>query len=190
MHPYQVQLNIPPNYTKAQTELHKAAIKFLSTHKEEKLTVSKLCKVLNMSRSTFYLYYSSIYELLTEIEDEWLNQLLILDKELTNPQRRKSEDFNYFSEVLDFIDKNLTFINAFLINNYNLRLVEKWKAALKQQFWCRLGEKEVTSKQDFLFEVVAATTLNSYIYYAKNKNNIPRQEIYAIIAKTMKFLKP
>lgn len=48
------------------------------------LTVSKLCKLVKASRSTFHLYYSSIYELLTEIEDEWLKQLLKLDKELTD----------------------------------------------------------------------------------------------------------
>ena len=53
MHPYQIQLNIPSNYTKAQKELHKPAINFLIAHKEEKLTVSKLCKVLNMARSLF-----------------------------------------------------------------------------------------------------------------------------------------
>lgn len=168
--------------------MHQAAINFLAKNSEEDLTVLKLCKVAKISRSTFYLYYGSIYELLTEIEDEWLKQLLDLDHELTNSERKSSTDFSYFAQVLDFIDANLSFVKAFLINNYNLRLVEKWKTALKQQFWDRLGKKEITSQQDFVFEVVASTTINSYIYYAKHGTLIPRHEIYAIIAKVLKFL--
>lgn len=188
MIPYQIQLNLSPNYTRAQKEIHQAAINFLAKNSEQDLTVAKLCKVARISRSTFYLYYSSIYELLTEIEDEWLKQLLNLDHELTNPERKSSADFSYFSQVLDFIDANLNFVKAFLINNYNLQLVEKWKTALKQQFWYRLGKKDVTPQQDFIFEVIAATTINSYIYYAKAQTTIPRQEIYLLLAKVMKFL--
>lgn len=188
MKPYQLQLTLPPNYTEAQKGIHQATIDFLANNSEEDLTVSKLCKASQVSRSTFYLYYSSIYELLTEIEDEWIRQLLNLDHELMNSQRKSSADFSYFSQVLDFIDTNLNFVRAFLINNYNLRLVEKWKTALKQQFWYRLDKKEVTTQQDFIFEVVASTTISSYIYYVKNRTLIPRQEIYTIIAKVMKFL--
>lgn len=188
MYSYQLQLNLPSNYTKAQKEIHSGAINFLARNSEKELSVSKLCKATNISRSTFYLYYSSIYELLTEIEDEWLRQLLNLDHELTNSQRKSSTDFSYFSQVLDFIDANLNFVKAFLINNYNLQLVEKWKTALKQQFWYRLGKREVTSQQDFIFEVVASTTINSYVYYAKHRTSLSRKEIYQVIAKVMKFL--
>ena len=94
MYSYQLQLNLQSNYTKAQKEIHSGAINFLARNSEKELSVSKLCKATNISRSTFYLYYSSIYELLTEIEDEWLRQLLNLDHELTNSHRKSSTDFS------------------------------------------------------------------------------------------------
>ncbi|QNQ83681.1 TetR/AcrR family transcriptional regulator [Lactobacillus sp. PV037] len=185
---YSLDLNLPPTSTKAQQELHHVVVKFLTQNKKDKLTVSRLCKTAKISGSTFYLYYSSVEELLEEVRNSWLQKLIDLDKELTNSQRKRGEDFEYFSKILDFIDRNLDFIEAFLINNYDIQLAEKWKIALKRQFWIRLGKGKVTPKQDFNFEIIASATLNSYIYYVKNHSVISRTDIYQEIAQVMNFL--
>ena len=49
MNLYQLQLNLPPNYTKAQKDSRQAVVEFLTRNSEQSLTVFKLCKVKNIS---------------------------------------------------------------------------------------------------------------------------------------------
>lgn len=51
---------------------------FLSLNKEQeiqKITINNICKLANYNRSTFYQYFSDIYELRNFIENSLLNNL-------------------------------------------------------------------------------------------------------------------
>ena len=46
----------------------------------EQIKVKKLCDRLNIGRSTFYVYFDSIYDAVEEIEDELMSQKLFVNK--------------------------------------------------------------------------------------------------------------
>ena len=52
----------------------------------QKISVNEICKRADMNRSTFYAHYEDQYDLLREIEDDFLNQLkkTVLESDLQN----------------------------------------------------------------------------------------------------------
>ena len=50
-------------------------IDLLSKKDIKKITVSEICKIADVNRATFYRYYLDEYDLLSKIEEEFVNQL-------------------------------------------------------------------------------------------------------------------
>ena len=55
--------------------IHEAFLELLEHHAIEKISVTDICKVADVNRSTFYAYYNDVSELLREIENEVLSQV-------------------------------------------------------------------------------------------------------------------
>ena len=55
--------------------LKDALLEMLETERIEKISVRTLCEKANVNRTTFYKYYSSQYDLLSEMETELLSQI-------------------------------------------------------------------------------------------------------------------
>lgn len=66
----------------------------------DKITVTELVRRANINRSTFYLHYSDIYDIASEME-----QTLMSDVMQHNP-RTKEELLTFTEELLDLIHKN------------------------------------------------------------------------------------
>lgn len=80
----------------------KSAIKtaFLDLRKKkpiEKITVTELTKLANINKATFYLHYSDIYALSDEIEDSFIDEILmdiqVVDKFFDDPQEYANKIF-------------------------------------------------------------------------------------------------
>lgn len=60
-----------------------------------KITVTDICKLADINRSTFYSYYEDVYALLTSIQNEMFEDVVFsLKKE------------NWFSDILKLVDEN------------------------------------------------------------------------------------
>ncbi len=53
-------------------------ITLLNEKEINKITVSEICKIADINRTTFYRYYLDVYDLLDKIKEEFVNELLIV----------------------------------------------------------------------------------------------------------------
>lgn len=102
-----------------------AYIDLLDSKSYDKVSVSALCKQAGIVRSTFYVYFSDIYEVIQEIEDELLQKFNAISLEakehrLEDELRQRTEwDFPIlppygFEEWFDVCEENARAMKAML----------------------------------------------------------------------------
>lgn len=110
-----------------------ALLELLEIQPLEKITVTDICEKADVNRSTFYSYYEDAGQLLTEIENDVLNQLP------TSPDRPWDDCGEEFLDTLEtffnYVRENEKILRILIIkrdsSSFSLRLVnavmEKYK---------------------------------------------------------------
>ena len=80
-------------YTKSV--IRQALFDLLKEKPLNKITVTDICKMADINRSTFYSYYEDVYALLTQIHNELFENIVVT---LGND--------NWFDDLLKLIDQN------------------------------------------------------------------------------------
>lgn len=62
--------------TKTKRNIKNTVIKLLSNTQFEKITVSELCRIGEISRITFYTYYNDIYDLIDEMFSDYIEEAI------------------------------------------------------------------------------------------------------------------
>ena len=60
---------------KTKSAIKHEVINSLNTNEIEKITVKSICDKININRSTFYLHYSTINDVIDEIEDNIIQDI-------------------------------------------------------------------------------------------------------------------
>ncbi len=96
-----------------------ALLKLLETKNIEKITITELCETAHVNRSTFYHHYTSQYDVLTEIEDEKVEDIkMMLDK--IDP--KKSFTVREQTEaILNYLKENKSAFLLFMNSKYILK---------------------------------------------------------------------
>lgn len=108
---------------------------FLNLLKEKEIndiSVSLICSLANINRSTFYLYYSNIYDLLEQIE---YKMIIKLTKQLnSNSNNTDSDSKKYLLPYLNYIYNNKEFFTIF----YSYSLNNKYESELESILFASL----------------------------------------------------
>lgn len=103
-----------------------------------KISVSKVCEQADVNRSTFYMYYKDVYDLMTQIEDEFFNEL----KELSLKPYDLPGSYHLLVKIYELIYKNrdLTTVefgefgnkNSILrvSNLFHDQIIEDWRSMM------------------------------------------------------------
>ncbi|OPJ60524.1 TetR/AcrR family transcriptional regulator [Clostridium chromiireducens] len=83
--------------------LIEALTKLMSEKKINNITVKELTDLADVNRSTFYLYYNDIYDMLEKIEEELFN-------DFTEAYEKFSEETTTYDSLLSFLAYLLEFI--------------------------------------------------------------------------------
>lgn len=65
-----------------------------------KITVTELVRRANINRSTFYLHYNDIYDIINELEESIMSSIL------KKTPRSRNELFSYLEDLLNLIQQN------------------------------------------------------------------------------------
>lgn len=97
---------------KTKAQLRRGLAKLLKEKTIKEITVKELVEEVDINRSTFYLHYTDIYDLLEQTENDLKNEILEI---VNNDQRlRMEETMPYITELFVFIADNREIASALL----------------------------------------------------------------------------
>ena len=88
---------------KTLNAIHDAMIQCLQTTPVEKVTVTQICKLADINRSTFYVYYQDQMELYQQLETEFIGKL---DKEMSNLSSNVTTYEEHFRRLVHCYSEN------------------------------------------------------------------------------------
>ena len=160
--------NRKTRYTKAV--LRDALIELLQKQPIDKVTVTSICKLADLSRGTFYLHYRDAYNLLEAIEDESLAELerQFLAKVGDLGALDYSQDHGFWLETLNGILKIKDLARLFFANPQGsfmtkcLALNRSYADKLCQQQYPKLSERERSYMYTF-YEYGSASVIGEWV---------------------------
>ncbi|MCD8006062.1 MAG: TetR/AcrR family transcriptional regulator [Oscillospiraceae bacterium] len=132
--------------------ISEALLKLLETRSIEKITITELCETAHVNRSTFYHHYTSQYDVLTEIEDEKVEDIkAMLDK--IDPKRSFTIR-EQVEAICVYLKENKSAFLLFMNSKYILKdFSEKmFDITMKKGFSEDRAPKELSDEQKKLWE--------------------------------------
>lgn len=106
--------------------------KLMSEKKINKITVKELTDLVDVNRSTFYLYYKDIFDMIEQIENELLNDFSEAYDNLSKEALTYNNLLSFFTYLFEFIQSNAEICKVLLGPDGNYTFMEKLKNAIKQ----------------------------------------------------------
>ncbi|MBR2579010.1 MAG: TetR/AcrR family transcriptional regulator C-terminal domain-containing protein [Clostridia bacterium] len=99
------------------------------------ITVSEICKKAGISRNTFYLYFTDVYDLAEKFTDSYCSRFFA---RLSESKQDKKPAAEFLSEVLEYMAENQAAFNAFFkVYNHEETIKKQRKEQLDRNydFW-------------------------------------------------------
>ena len=164
--------------SKTQKSIQNAVISLIQEKDISQITVKELAETADINRKTFYMHYSSIQEVLDQMENEIMEKLLnLLDKYDFFHERFDGAAF--LSSLNDIINEDLDLYKKLICaNSYNLLLV-KVKEILKYTIIDRLHNQvdECSEMLNLYAEFISSGVMNMYIQWFTTSPDIPLEQL-------------
>lgn len=145
--------------------IHEAFLKLYRREPYEKMSVKELCATTPVARTTFYSYYDNLGDLKTEIEDELVDGIRQIARDMVTSGMRSIDFTAFVQRTLDYIRDNWDYNYALLVKQPSLSYMEKWKDGIKFHFRVRFPEKTNIANYDVVSEVIASGILSAWMKY-------------------------
>lgn len=107
-------MNTPNNRRKkeSQEKIEKTFLQLVQTKEIENITVSDICKISNLNRSTFYANYIDIYDLVEKVKDRMASEFAnMYTDNLYQPSHNHS--FDNYLKMFKHIKENQLFYKTY-----------------------------------------------------------------------------
>jgi AcrR family transcriptional regulator len=163
--PFSPKLKTLPKMTSGRIALWQAMTVLGYKKQYHEITVKELCKTAYIARSTFYLTYKNIDELLMDMEDYHLRQLIpIYDVYVRTDYLNRQEHF--CSDTIRYIQENRKFFYLFLVQQPNMRFIQKGKILIKYCLWENLKKDDTSGalapQEELLFEMISGEIVTAH----------------------------
>lgn len=170
--------------SKTQKSIRSAVITLIQEKDISQITVKELAETADINRKTFYMHYSSIAEVLDQIENELIEKLLNLLNKYDFFQD-KFDASAFFSSLNDVINEDFDLYKKLICaNSYNFLLV-KVKKILQGAIIERLHDKTTCSNEmlNLYSEFISSGVMNMYITWFTTNSDIPLEELTTSASK-------
>ena len=140
-------------YLDTEEKLQKEFISLLKTKEPEKITVRELCDKAGIHRSSFYLHYVDVYDLMEKIE----KKLSVQCGELFTTPKQNYSLGECFVRLFYFVRDHQDFYRYYLIRNHTITVLDgaiaESSVSSLHEFAEKLGlknETELFYHQEFL----------------------------------------
>lgn len=147
----------------------------------DKITVTELVRRANIHRSTFYLHYSDIYDIASEME-----QTLMSDVMQHNPRTRE-ELLTFAEELLDLIHKNENLYRQILSSESPMYFLRKLRREIAAKV---LSIPDINHNPASWFqmktEIFADGICEQVVYYFRGRTDYTFEELKTGILTCMR----
>ena len=115
---------------KSQVKIENAFLQLVQDKEAERITVTEICKLANVNRTTFYANYTDVYDLVDNIRERMMSEYAALFRE----QREVSRE--NFLKMFNDIKKNQAFYKTYFKLGFdvNYKIVSFDKNLAKQLY--------------------------------------------------------
>jgi len=170
------------------TMMTKQTIKdaFWELYKEkkiEKITVKDITLKAGYNRSTFYAYFTDVYDLLEQIEEDLMPGIEHLPP--IDTSREHNPDF--FENIITIYEKNSTYYSVLLSENGDPRFAIKMKNVFKSMMIEAITNRVNISPEemDYALEFLVGATLSIVKHWFDQDKNIPMHQLMPLMYKLM-----
>ncbi len=156
---------------------------FMELYRElqpHEITVKMICGKANLARTSFYNYYSDVYDVLESIEDELISDLKEINRSFAfqNFHNCEKGDFHYFFTTLDYIKERQTWFRALLNKSKDGTFIYKWKKIIRHDFAQKYHQERITLENEALvLEMIASAVIGVYMYWVNNLHHVTKEDI-------------
>lgn len=163
--PFSPKLKTLPKMTSGRIALWQAMTVLGYKKQYHEITVKELCKTAYIARSTFYLTYKNIDELLMDMEDYHLRQLIPIYDVYVKTNYLNRQD-HFCSDTIRYIQENRKVFYLFLVQQPNMRFIQKWKILIKYCLWENLKKDDTSGalapQEELLFEMISGEIVTAH----------------------------
>jgi AcrR family transcriptional regulator len=128
---------------KTKKTLLQALTKLMSEKKINSITVKELTDLADVNRSTFYLYYKDIFDMVENIETELVNDFSEAYEKFSKEATTYDDALSFFIYLFEFVQINAEMCRIFLGHDGDHTFVEKLKDAIKH---CKIPLDDTSSE--------------------------------------------
>lgn len=144
---------------KTKTALHQALLQLLQKKNLKKISITEICRTANVNRGTFYLHFSDVDDLFTEIFKEIMNNLRLSYQEphVQTPSFKVEMLNPNTIKIFQHIHKNIAFYEIIISKNVPM-----------MYYYLLFEEINILVKKDIIIE----DSIDEDIYAAYHANTI------------------
>lgn len=172
---------------KTKRAIRNAFAKLMAEKDINDITIMELAETADINRKTFYNYYSGVYQVVEDIEQDILQSY---EELLGNVEFRRSMDAPYalFERFSRLINMDPEFFGYLLTMNGNISLTTRIMRLLKEKTCEKMvAQLDIEPKKaDIMIDFVLSGMLSVYQNWFVSDRSVPLDEISHIIS-TMSF---
>lgn len=127
-----MEVKLDRRIRKTKRILLQSLTKLMMEKSINKITVTELTELADVNRSTFYLYYKDIYDMVDKMETEIIEEFQIAIKKLYLPESDNDQVLSFFIFVFEFVQKNSDFCKVLLGQEGEYTFLNKFKKAIAE----------------------------------------------------------
>lgn len=163
------------SYESTSRQIQDAFMKLFAENELHKITVKRLCLEIGMTRTSFYNYYSDIYDVLESIEDLLVSDLKNLNRSFFTYDFHHctKQKFVYFYDTLIYIQEHAFWFKTLLNKSRDGQFIYKWKKIIKEDFSKKFfAEKIFLENEEVVLEMISSGCIGAYTYWVNNLNKV------------------
>lgn len=163
-------------YDEGTRKIQDAFMKIFAKKPLHEITVKSVCDRAGIFRTTFYNYFSDLYEVLESVEDLLVANCQERNQTFVSYQFRKGQydQAGHFRSTLLYIKENEFWFRTLLIKSRDGMFIYKWKKVIKEDFLKKFRHENIDIKEEELvLEMISSGCIGAYTYWVNNLDHVP-----------------
>lgn len=178
---------------RTRQKIIKAFLGFYAEKSFEHIYIKSLTEAAGINRGTFYLHYLDLEDLITSIENEQLDAITQLAKEVHHfyYSRNKEEFAQFFKPIFSYIVKNQKLFKILTSSHSRPNFRLSFKMIMKNNFTERFHSVLIASKdkealkKEYIIESLISGNLDMLIHWIQSDINLSPDELAELISYTV-----